>query len=180
MKHKVSILAAMAFVVMAGCATAPKTAKEKSALITEANSTLNAMMIRDPGIRNVVDRSAGYVVFPKIAKGGLLVGGAYGRGVVYHHGRAVGYAELNQGSLGAQIGGQTFSELIVFQDPNKLAKLENGKFDIGANASGVVVTAGAAASANFDQGMAVFLMPSGGLMAELSLAGQQINFQPIG
>ena len=100
----------------AGCATAPKTASERSALDTRAEATLQSMRSADPGLDALLASAYGYAVFPEIGKGGLIAGAAYGRGVVYEKGRLTGYVELNQGSLGAQIGAQTFAELIVFRD----------------------------------------------------------------
>ena len=128
----------------------------------------------------MLDTSAGYAVFPEIGKGGLVVGAAYGRGVLYQHGRKAGFVELNQASIGAQLGAQTFTELIVFRNDYDVARLKAGTYSLGANASAVVLTTGAAATADFVDGVAVFVVPRGGAMAELSLSGQKINFSPRG
>lgn len=162
------------------CATAPKTPESKASLEDNATATLSTMIRKDPGLQSRLNGAAGYAVFPSIGKGGFIAGAAYGRGILYEGGRAVGYVELNQGSLGAQIGAQTFAEVIVFLDPAKVQQLKGGKFSLDANASAVVLTTGAAASAPFQNGVGVFVMPKGGAMAELSVSGQQINFQPQG
>jgi len=163
-----------------GCATAPKTTSDRQALEQRANTTLQTMRQRDAGLQSLLGSSYGYAVFPDIGKGGFIAGAAYGRGVLYEGGRPTGFVELNQGSLGAQIGAQTFAELIVFQNRDQLERLKAGNFSLSGNVSGVVLTAGAAASARFTDGIAVFVMPRGGLMAELSVSGQQINYQPLG
>ena len=164
-----------------GCATAPKTQEKRDVLVSDAEATLQQMTARDPGLSNLLTQSAGYVVFPNIGKGGAIVGGAYGRGVVYQNGQHVGFAELNQASLGAQLGGQSFSELLVFEDPYTLERLKNGRFELGAQASAVALNAGAAAATGFgDDGVTVFVMPRGGLMVDVSVSGQQINYQPRG
>jgi lipid-binding SYLF domain-containing protein len=165
---------------LSACATAPKSSASKASLEDNSMATLNAMIRKDPGLENRLRDAAGYAVFPSIGKGGFIAGAAYGRGILYQDGRAVGFVELNQGSLGAQIGAQTFSELIIFQDQSRVDQLKGGKFSLGANASAVVLTAGAAASAPFQNGVGVFVLPKGGAMAELSVSGQQINFQPQG
>jgi len=100
--------------------------------------------------------------------------------VLYQNGRRIGFVELNQGSLGAQIGAQTFSELIVFRDRFAVEKLKAGDFSLGANASAVMLVEGAASSADFAQGVAVFVEPRGGAMVEVSVSGQEINFVPAG
>lgn len=174
-----NLTAAMIAIALAACATAPKSASGKEELQTSANSALQVMMQKDPGLGETLSRSAGYAVFPNIGKGGLVAGAAHGRGILYEAGRPVGFVELSQGSLGAQIGAQTFAELIVFMDPARVQALKNGTFSLGANASAVALTAGAAASARFVNGVAVFVQPKGGVMAELSVSGQQINFQPL-
>lgn len=167
-------------IAFAACATAPKTSSEKSELEHSAATTLATMVQKDPGLHGKLQSVAGYAVFPNIGKGGFVAGAAYGRGILYENGRSVGYVELNQGSLGAQIGGQSFAELIVFLSPSDVAKVKGGDFSLGANVSAVALTAGAAASAQFVNGVAVFVMPKGGVMAELSVSGQQINFVPRG
>lgn len=163
---------------LGACATAPKSTASKASLEDSSMTTLSAMIRKDPGLDNRLRNSAGYAVFPSIGKGGFIAGAAYGRGILYQNGRPVGFVELNQGSLGAQIGAQTFSELIVFLDQSRVEELKGGKFTVGANASAVVLTTGAAASAPFQNGVGIFVMPKGGAMAELSVSGQQINFQP--
>jgi len=159
------------------CATAPKTAEGRRDLAASADATLTEMMGKDPALRGVLDSSAGYVVFPSIGKGGLIVGAAYGRGILYENGQPVGYVELNQGSLGAQLGGQTFAELIVFRDRFSIQRLKGGKFELGAGVSAVALTAGAAGSTDFKEGTAVFVMPRGGLMVDVSVSGQQLNYK---
>lgn len=166
--------------VAASCATAPKTAGERRDLEAQANATLSSMQTKDPGLAGILDSAAGYAVFPEIGKGGLIAGAAYGRGVLFVKGRKSGFVELNQASLGAQIGAQTFTELIVFRNNYDVERLKAGTYSLGANMSAIVLKEGAAASADFAQGVAVFVVPRGGVMAELSLSGQKINFEPRG
>lgn len=165
---------------VASCATAPKTASERSDLQARAETTLRTMQSRDASLKPLLDSAYGYAVFPDIGKGGFVAGGAHGRGVVFEQGRPTGFVQLSQASLGAQIGAQTFAELIVFADRESLQRLKQGNFSISGNASAVVLTTGAAASTRYANGIAVFVMPRGGVMAELSVSGQQINYEPIG
>ena len=81
-----------------------------------------------------MEAGAGYVVFPEVGKGGLIVSGSYGRGVVYEGGKAVGYADVSKGSVGAIAGGQTFTEIIVFETNSALQDFKNGKFALAADA----------------------------------------------
>jgi lipid-binding SYLF domain-containing protein len=161
-----------------GCSTAPKSEGKKEELLSAADRAVARMTAADPGLRDVLDRAYGYVVFPKVGKGGLIVGGAYGRGVVYEQGRMIGYADLTQASVGAQIGGQTYSELIVFENKAALDRFRNNQLEFAANVSAVIVKSGAAKSAKFTDGVAVFIMPTAGAMVEASVGGQKFTFVP--
>ena len=180
MRRYTTALALTLLALAAGCSTAPKTQAEKRSLLGEADATLASMVAKDSSLRDFVDNSHGYVVFPEVGKAGLIAGAAYGRGVVFdENARPVGFAELNQGSIGAQIGGQSYSELIVFENEAAMNRLKAGNFDIGAEASAVALTAGAAAAARFEGGVAVFQLPKGGLMAAATINGQKINFEAM-
>ena len=148
-------------------------------LEARADSTLQSMISRDPGLQAILNASYGYAVFPSIGKGGFIVGAAYGRGILYEHGRPVGSVEVNQGSLGAQLGGQTLSELVLLRDSYDVARLESGNFTVGGDVAAVALTAGAAASGRFTNGVEVFVMPLGGAMVDVSVNGQKINFRPF-
>lgn len=174
---KVLMSIALATATLGACAHRPETAAEERSLQQSANATLQTMIQRDPGLRNLLAASAGYVVFPSIGKGGLVVGGASGMGVLFERGRPVGTVRLTQASIGALAGGQTFSELIVIRDPWEVQRLKAGKLQLGANISAVALTTGAAASATTGP-MTVFVMPRGGLMIDVSVAGQQLRFEP--
>ena len=163
-----------------GCASpAPKTTEERQSLVSEADAAVSTMIAKDPSLRNFLDKAYGYAIFPNIGKAGAIVGGASGRGIVYEQGRPVGYVQLNQASVGAQLGGQTYSELIAFQNDAALNRIKAGDFDMGADVSAVALKAGAAGTAHFEGGMAVFVQPKGGLMAEASIKGQKITFEPM-
>jgi lipid-binding SYLF domain-containing protein len=162
-----------------GCSTAPHSQPERRSLVAEARASLDTMVAKDPSLQNVIDRSAGYAVFPDIGAAGAVLGGAYGRGVLFEAGRPTGFTELNQGSVGAQIGAQTYSELIVFHSDDALNGFKAGDFDLGAEASAVALKAGAGVATRLEDGFSVYQMPRGGLMATAAVNGQKINFQPM-
>lgn len=175
-----TVVASVALMSLAiGCATAPKTESAKANLTDAAEVELKHFYREDPALKNFVDASAGYVVFPEVGKGGLVIGGTYGRGVVYQGGGAIGYADISKVSVGATAGGQTFSEVIVFQTNAALNDFKSGKFAFAADASAVALKSGGAASANYNNGVAVFVDSKGGLMADASIGGQKFTFVPI-
>jgi lipid-binding SYLF domain-containing protein len=148
-------------------------------LQSQADSSISDIKQRDPSIQKFFDNAYGYVVFPKIAKGAAGIGAANGEGVVFEQGVAVGTSEMTQITVGLQLGGQSYSEFIFFQDKAHLDVFKGGNMEFAANASAVAVKSGAAASNDFSNGMAVFTMPRAGLMFEASIGGQKFSYRPI-
>jgi lipid-binding SYLF domain-containing protein len=170
--------AALAF---AGCATKPATVSDQYSLQSRANATLGAMRAKDARIDQVLGDAYAYAVFPDIGKAGAgAVGAAFGRGVLYQHGQKLGFVKLEQASAGAELGGQTYAELLVLRHQGEVNKLENGELDLNADASAVLVKSGAALSTDSIRGAMVFIMPRGGAMVEATVAGQRIEFEPAG
>src|SRR5215218_5473480 len=114
-----------------GCATAPKNQPERESLQDEAQAAFKSMAAKDPSLEDFVDRAAGYAVFPNVGKAGVIVGGAHGRGILFENRRPAGYVSLTQGSVGAQLGAQTYHELVVLENEDVLSKIKNGNFDVG-------------------------------------------------
>jgi lipid-binding SYLF domain-containing protein len=162
--------------LVAGCQTAPKNETARANLQDQAATTLRRFERSDSSIARVLDHAPGCVVFPEVGKGGFIVGGGYGKGVVYQAGAPVGYADMTEATLGWQAGGQSFSELIVFQDQDTLHKFKGGGWGLGAEASAVAIKPGAAAQAEFKHGVMVFTLTNAGLMAEAAVAGQKFRY----
>jgi lipid-binding SYLF domain-containing protein len=163
--------------LLVGCSTAPASRAEQNTLLADAESTLQQMRAEDPTLGELVRRSYGYALFPKVTKGGLVVGGASGQGVVYERSRQVGYSDLSQASVGLQAGAQTFSELLVFESKNALDRFKTGQINFSADTSAVILKSGVATAANFVDGVAVVVRPIGGAMLEASIGGQQFAYQ---
>jgi lipid-binding SYLF domain-containing protein len=163
--------------LLASCATAPASRADQTALLAEATSTMQQMRAEDPEVSALVQRGYGYALFPTVTKGGLVVGGAHGRGVVYERGRHIGYSDLTQGSVGAQVGAQTFSELLVFENKDALNRFKAGQLNFAADASAVVLKTGVATDVPFVNGVAVAVRPTGGAMVEASIGGQRFTYQ---
>jgi lipid-binding SYLF domain-containing protein len=164
------------FAIVAGCASAPKTQAKRTELQRQASEALEAMVNKDASVKSLLDQASGYIVFPVVKEGGFIVGGAGSEGVVYENGRPSGYAQLSRASVGAQIGGQKYAELVIIRDKVTLDKMKSGEMDVGGQASAVILKAGAATSTSFsDKGMAVVIDPIGGAMVNASVSGQRIK-----
>jgi len=144
------------------------------------------------------ENAYGYAVFPTIGKGGMGVGGAYGKGQVYRGGKVTGTTSLIKVTIGFQLGGQAFSEIIFFQDKRAYGEFTSGNFEFDAAASAVAITAavqakagtegatagasagpatGKQAKTSYKKGMAVFVHTKGGLMYEAAIGGQKFSFK---
>jgi len=167
------------FVTLVALACIPALAADRSSLVTDAQGTVQTFKQKDPKLEKFFSGAAGYAVFPTIAKGGFIVGGAGGDGVLFVGGQPMGTANMGQASIGAQLGGQTYSEIIFFQSPAALKDFENGDFTLAAQASAVALSAGAAANANYENGVAVFTASKTGLMYEASVGGQKFTYHPF-
>jgi lipid-binding SYLF domain-containing protein len=167
-------------VVSIGCesSTAPKNEAKRNTLMDESRDALHQMQTEDPTLQDFLNSAHGYVVFPSVGKGGLIAGGAYGRGIVYEQGNMIGYADLKQATVGAQIGGQTYSEVIALENKEAFDRFTSGKLTFSANVSAVALKSGAARAARYTDGVAVFVKPQGGMMAEASIGGQKFDYQP--
>lgn len=144
----------------------------------QAAQTIAQFKAKDQGIDRFFKSAYGYAVFPTVGKGGLGIGGAYGKGYVYRQGNIIGTAKLAQVTVGFQWGGQAYSEIIFFQDRAAMERFKQNRLELSAQASAVAITAGAAANANYEKGVAVFTLAKGGLMYEASVGGQSFSFTP--
>lgn len=156
--------------------------KGESDLDQKAHEAIAMFKEKDPAMQKFFDESKGYAVFPKVAKGGLIVGGAGGKGVVYQRGiigtKIIGYSTLSQGSIGLQVGGQVFSEIIFFQTEATLDSFKKGTTEFAGTASAVAASAGASADASYQDGVAIFTAGETGLMLQASIGGQGFSFEP--
>jgi lipid-binding SYLF domain-containing protein len=164
--------------LVAGCSTGSASKEERDTLMKQAQASRQEWNKVDPQFEAFAKKSYGYAFFPEITKGAFVVGGAHGQGVVYEKGQHVGYADLTQVSVGFQGGLQDYSQLIVFENQAAMDRFKRNEVDFGANASAVVADKGTALTAQFVDGVAVFVRPIKGAMAEASLGGQQITYLP--
>ena len=131
------------------------------------------------GLDQFFTNSAGYVIFPNVGKGGFIIGGASGNGVVYENGTIIGMANLKKISVGLQAGGQAITEVIFFETENDLNEFKEGDVEFSAEASAVALKSGIAVNAKYRDGVAVFALPKAGLMADASVGGQKFEFTPM-
>jgi lipid-binding SYLF domain-containing protein len=169
--------------------------------LAQADNFSNTIEVfkRSPAVQSFFKNSYGYAVFPTVGKGGIGIGGAYGKGQVYRKGKVTGTTTLVKATIGFQLGGQAFSQIIFFKDKRAYEDFTSGNFEFDAGASAVAITAGAQAKAGtegatagasagprtgvqakteYRKGMAIFVHTKGGLMYEATIGGQKFSFKP--
>jgi lipid-binding SYLF domain-containing protein len=191
MKRSYRYLVSVLLVLMAGTAFT-RTVEDYSGTID--------IYKKSPVVQGYFENAYGYAVYPTIGKAGFIVGGAVGDGQVYVGGKVTGFSTLTQLSVGFQLGGQAFSQIIFFQDKRAYDEFTSGSFEFDATASAVAITAGAQASTggtgntagvsagpatakqaetSYKKGMATFIHAKGGLMYEASVGGQKFSFMSL-
>jgi lipid-binding SYLF domain-containing protein len=162
--------------ICGGCTTVPQTYEAKQVLSSQVDEAVAVFKRRDPEIKEFFDGAYGYAVFPKVFKGAFLVGGAHGKGQVYERGEMVGYSTLSQATIGFSFGGEYFREIIFFREKKHFDQFTSEEYVFSAQATGVALTAGAAAKADYEDGKAVFVIAEKGLMVDASLGGQKFKY----
>jgi len=130
----------------------------------------------------LASRAAGVLVFPKVLKGGLVVGGEYGEGQLRVGGVPTRYYRLASASVGFQLGVQQKSVVILFMTPEALAhfRKSNG-WKAGVDASVAIATLGAGDQIDTETArkpVIAFVFSNKGLMYNLTLEGSRIT--PLG
>ena len=148
-------------------------------LVAESREALDEMIEDAPKLIPFHKQSHSYVVFPRITKAGIGIGGAAGKGTVFLNHTAIGTSKMKQASIGLQLGGQQYAEVIFFENKEAFDRFKNGKLKFDAQASAVAITAGASIDAAYQDGVAVFTRVKGGLMYEASIGGQHFTFKPL-
>jgi lipid-binding SYLF domain-containing protein len=147
--------------------------------VIDAKQALGEFKKADPGLKDRMKESIGFAVFPNVTKGGIGLGGARGNGVLFEKGKAIGTTTMTQVTVGAQLGAQQYSEMILFKDADTLKAFKNGNFRVAAQASAVAAERGASANARYEGGVQVYTMTKSGMMFEASVGGQRFDFRPF-
>ena len=148
-------------------------------LKTEVDKAIEVFNKTDPTLKDLFQRSAGYIVFPSVGRGGLVFGGKHGKGLAFQKGKLIGEVTLSEFNFGAQIGGASYYELLFLEMEQNVTDLKQNKTTISAQVNAIAAAEGAARSAKFEQGIMVFSIPRTGLMAQATIGGQKLEFEPI-
>ena len=145
----------------------------------QVDQALRTLYAVHPKARELARQAKAILVFPRIIKAGLIVGGQGGDGALRVNGRTVGYYNISAASFGLQIGAQRFAYALFFMTDSALQYLQSSDgWAIGSGPSVVVMDKGAAASLTSTTATQdVYAFPFGqhGLMAGLGIEGSKIT-----
>ena len=108
-----------------GCHSAM--AATASEISRDANAALQQLYASVPAAKALGAKAHAILVFPKVTKAGLGVGGQFGEGALFQQGKAVGYYNTAGASIGLQAGAQQFGYAMFFMNANALAQLNKGR-----------------------------------------------------
>ncbi len=146
---------------------------------TRCDQTVDLFKKNDAHLEKFFAGSVGYAIFPSVGKGAFIVGGAAGTGCLYQGGAIIGQAKLAQVTVGLQLGGQSYAEVIFFQNDDAIEAFKSNSFELSAQVSAVAAASGASANAKYRLGVLVFTLAKTGLMYEASVGGQKFSFKPL-
>lgn len=153
------------------------TAQAANDIVSQSSQAVRAFRRTDPTMRKFFNSSVGYAILPNVTTGGLGIGAQRGKGLVYAHGKLIGKTTLTQVSIGAQIGGEEFAEIVFFETNRALNDFKTGQFSMSAQAKANAAASGVAANADYQNGVAVFTQSKKGLMAAAAVGGQKFGYE---
>ncbi len=159
---------------------------DESRRVSDAITVLTEIMgAGDQSVpRSIMQKAEGIAVFPSLLKGGFIVGGQRGRGILSARDPKTGawsapaFLTITGGSFGAQIGGQAVDLVLVVQNRRGLEQLVSNQFKIGAGASVAAGPVGRDANAATDIQMRAQILSysrTRGLFAGVTLDGSTIR-----
>jgi lipid-binding SYLF domain-containing protein len=145
-------------------------------LIEDAENAMTNFTKSNDLLQQLFDHAYGYAIFPNVGKGAAGIGGAAGSGIVYQQGKTIGSVRMKQLTVGLQIGGQAFREIIFFEDKATLERFKTNEFEFAAQTSATAINAEGQKDATYKDGILVFTQKKSGLMYDASIGGQKFNY----
>ena len=173
------VLLGIALALAAQSSMAQDKAKSEAAQLTsDAQAALTQLYATVPVAKSLGRQAHAILVFPKVTKAGLGIGGQYGEGALLKNGKAVAFYKTTGGSFGLQAGAQNYGYAMFFMNDNALAQLDKAQgFEVGAGPSVVLVDEGMGKSmttTTTKDDIYAFIFSQKGLMAGLGIQGNKI------
>ena len=145
----------------------------------DAQAALQSLYAKVPAAKTIGAKAQAVLVFPKITKAGLGIGGQFGEGALIKGGKTVGYYNTAGVSTGLQAGAQQYGYAMFFMNDAALKQLDKTEgFEVGVGPSIVVLDEGKAkttTTTSMKDDIYAFIFSQKGLMAGLGLQGNKIT-----
>ena len=145
-------------------------------LIDDAEKAKSNFTNGNPKIQDIFDNAYGYAVLPNVGKGAAGIGAAAGSGIVYEKGKMIGVVKMRQFTAGLQIGGQSYREIIFFEDKNALDRFKSYAYEFSSETSAVAMNSATDNGFEYNNGIIVFTQKKTGLMYDASVGGQKFDY----
>jgi lipid-binding SYLF domain-containing protein len=145
-------------------------------LIDDAEKAKTSFIESDKLMQHMFDKAYGYAILPNVGKGAAGIGGAAGSGIVYEQGKMIGSVKMKQLTVGLQVGGQSYREVIFFEDKETLERFKTNEFEFAAQTSAAAIKAESYTDVEYNDGVLVFTQKKTGLMYDASVGGQKFNY----
>lgn len=178
---RTAILRVLTTVFAVAALGAPTAASAASAaeLAARSDAALARLIETAPEAERLLDDAAGVLIFPRVIKVGVGVGGEYGEGVLRIDGETVDHFSTASASIGFQLGAQAKAQFLLFLTPEALRRFRRADgWEVGVDGSVTLIRVGAGASVdstNVSDPVVAFVLADRGLMYDLSLAGTKIS-----
>ena len=175
-----AVLLSTALALVSGPSVAQEKGKTAAGELTsQSQAALTQLSATAPLAKSLVPKAYAILVFPKVTKAGLGIGGQYGEGALLKGGKAIAYYKTTGASFGLQAGGQQYGYAMFFMNANAVAQLDNAKgFEVGVGPSIVMVDEGMAkttTTTTLKSDIYAFVFSQKGLMAGLGIQGNKIS-----
>ena len=154
-------------------------AASKTEIDVRVENALTTFNEKTDSGKELANRAVGMLVFPKVYKAGIGIGGEYGEGALLVGGKAVDYYNTTSASIGFQLGAQARSEIILFMNQDVLTNFRNDEgWEAGVDGSVAIATFGAGGeidSTTAQESIIGFIFSNKGLMYNLSIEGSKFT-----
>ena len=169
----------LAIMPLAGCQSVGRGPLRETSLSDEGRAAVKQLLVENEAAAKLSKDAKAVLVFPEVIKGGFMIGGFHGEGVMLKQGKLAGYYNTTGGSYGLQAGIQTYSYALFLMSDEDVNYIENSSgWEIGMGPSVTVVDEGIARSLTTTTGRSgvyCFFFDQKGLMAGLGLQGSKIT-----
>lgn len=148
----------------------------KQRLIADAENAKSDFTGNEKFMQHLFDNAYSYAILPNVGKGAAGIGAAAGSGVVYEQGKLIGSVKMKQLTVGLQIGGEAYREVIFFEDKATLERFKTNEFEFTAQTSATAINAENYEHTKYKDGILVFTQKKTVLMYDASIGWQKFNY----